>query len=171
MEKITVTKVDAAERQLRVAIRLFFEDRDPVAVHTLASAAAQVTADLMKASGRTSIVRSAAIVREERRKEVRATMAAPEYFFKHADRDPAEAIEFNPETTEFFIYASLAELQVLAGKIPREGQVFQMWFLLKYDDMLLENDATRVIRQALAAARNGGVSAEDKGDFLPLLGT
>ncbi len=110
MPKITVTKPDAAERQLCAAIRLFLVDGDPVAIHTLASAAAQITADLMKAKGMTSIVRGATLVREDRRKEVLKTMAAPENFFKHADRDPDGAIEFNPESTEFFIFASLAEV-------------------------------------------------------------
>jgi hypothetical protein len=35
----TVTKIEAAERQLRVAIRMFFERKDMIAVHTLACAA------------------------------------------------------------------------------------------------------------------------------------
>jgi hypothetical protein len=167
MPKVTVTKPGAAGRQLCAAIRLFLGDGDPVAIHTLASAAAQITADLMKAKGMMSIVRSAALVREDRRKEVLRTMAAPENFFKHADRDPDEAIEFNPETTEFFIFAALAELQAMTGRLPREGQVFQMWFLLKHEGMLLESDQTRVIRQALDVVRRGSGLA--KSDFLQLL--
>src|SRR5207245_10811773 len=35
--KITVTKLDAARRQLRTAIRLWFEEGDPVSIHTLAA--------------------------------------------------------------------------------------------------------------------------------------
>jgi len=168
MTKIRVTKPDAAGRQLCAAIRLFLADGDPVAIHTLASAAAQITADMMKARGMTSMVRSAALVREDRRREVLRTIAAPENFFKHADRDPDEAIEFNPETTEFFIFAALAELQALTGRLPREGQVFQMWFLLKHEGMLLENDQTRVIRQALDAVRRSG--SLEKSDFFQMLG-
>ena len=41
-----VTKLQAAERQLWVAIRLFFEGRDAIAVHTLAAAAHSVPVDL-----------------------------------------------------------------------------------------------------------------------------
>ncbi len=43
-----------------------------------------------------------------------------------------------------------------------------MWFLLKHEGMLLENDETRVIRQALEAVRRGGDLA--KSDFMQLLG-
>ena len=167
MTKITVTKPDAAARQLQSAIRLFLADGDPVAVHTLASAAAQLTADLMKAKGGMSFVRSAAMVKEDRRREVMKTMAAPENFFKHADRDPDESIEFNPETTEFFIFAALAELQALTGKLPQEGLIFQMWFLLTHEGMLLENESTRTIRDGLERVRRGGL---DRSDFLKLLG-
>jgi hypothetical protein len=37
--KIVVTKLDAARRQLKTAIRHGFEDGDPVAIHTLIAAA------------------------------------------------------------------------------------------------------------------------------------
>ena len=37
-----VTKLEAAERQLRVAIRLFFERKDMIAVHTLTAAALEI---------------------------------------------------------------------------------------------------------------------------------
>ena len=40
--KITVTKLDAARRQLRTAIRLWFNDGDLVAIHTLAFAAYEI---------------------------------------------------------------------------------------------------------------------------------
>jgi predicted HD phosphohydrolase len=38
----TVTKLEAANRQLCAAIRLFFEDADAVSVHTLACAARDI---------------------------------------------------------------------------------------------------------------------------------
>lgn len=169
MQKLTVTKVDAAERQLQAAIRLFFEEREPISVHTLASAASQLTADLMKAKVLQSIVRSAAMVREERRREVLQTMAAPENFFKHADRDPEASLEFNPESTEFFIFASLAELEAVSGRRPREGEIYKMWFLLKHPGMLLENEHTKFSRDALEHARCSGLSADDKPAFLSLM--
>lgn len=43
---IHVTKFAAAERQLRAAIRLFFEEEDELAIHTVASAAYRLLSDL-----------------------------------------------------------------------------------------------------------------------------
>ena len=43
---IHVTKLAAAERQLRAAIRMFFVEEDELAVHTIASAAYRLLADL-----------------------------------------------------------------------------------------------------------------------------
>jgi hypothetical protein len=44
----TVTVLEAAERQLRTAIRLFFERRDMIAIHTLATAAQEILRRLGK---------------------------------------------------------------------------------------------------------------------------
>ena len=46
-----LTKLEVAERQLRVAIRLFFERKDAVAVHTLAAASRDLLNDLAKRKG------------------------------------------------------------------------------------------------------------------------
>ena len=43
--KITVTKIGAARSQLIEAIHLFFEDRDPVSIHTLVGASLQILND------------------------------------------------------------------------------------------------------------------------------
>lgn len=46
-----IDKLAAARRQLLVAVRLFFQDEDPLAVHTLASAAYRLIIDLQGAGG------------------------------------------------------------------------------------------------------------------------
>ena len=51
MHCIQVSKLDAACRQLESAIELFFADRDPVSIHTLAAAAYNLLADVCKATG------------------------------------------------------------------------------------------------------------------------
>ena len=46
-----ITKLAAAERQLRAAIRLYFADEDELAIHTIASAAYRLLADLKAERG------------------------------------------------------------------------------------------------------------------------
>jgi hypothetical protein len=50
-QPITVSKLDAARRQLRAAIRLWFQGEDPVAIHTLISAAHEIVHTLFKRAG------------------------------------------------------------------------------------------------------------------------
>ena len=169
MNAISVTKLDAAERQLREAIRLFLEGRDPLAIHTLASAAAQITADLLKAKGVPSLVRSGAMVKAERRAEVMRTIREPENFLKHADNDPAGVLLFNPDASPFFIFAAIAEFELLAGKRFPGADVFLIWFYMKYPDVIAETPEAAPIRAAVAQALTNGLSADDKAAFLELL--
>ena len=51
-EAPTITNLEAANRQLCTAIRLFFADDDAVAVHTLACAAREIYEKQCRAAGR-----------------------------------------------------------------------------------------------------------------------
>ena len=46
MHSIVIAKLDAAKRQLQTAIALFFDDGDPISIHTLACAAYDVIDDV-----------------------------------------------------------------------------------------------------------------------------
>jgi hypothetical protein len=48
---VHITKLAAAERQLRAAIRLYFDEEDELAVHIVASATYRLLSDLSKARG------------------------------------------------------------------------------------------------------------------------
>src|SRR5262245_42997551 len=52
-----VSKLDAARRQIRTAIRLFFEDGDTVSIHTLTSAAEELLRDFLIDAGKKSPIR------------------------------------------------------------------------------------------------------------------
>ena len=53
--KIHVTKLVAAQRQLRAAIRMFYAGEDELAIHTVASAAYRIIADLKRERGRDEV--------------------------------------------------------------------------------------------------------------------
>ena len=55
MSEIHLTKLAAAQRQLRAAIRMFFGREDELAVHTVASAAYSVFSDLKERRGRDEV--------------------------------------------------------------------------------------------------------------------
>lgn len=53
--QIHVTKLVAAQRQLRAAIRMFFANEDELAINTVASAAYRIIADLKRKRGRDEV--------------------------------------------------------------------------------------------------------------------
>ena len=90
MASITVTKIEAARRQLEVAVLLYFNDRDALAIHTLATAAEGVLETLVARAGKTTPLQDslAAQIPPELQKTVTQAMRGPQNFLKHADRDP-----------------------------------------------------------------------------------
>ncbi len=93
---IRVTKLDAAKRQLRTAIKLWFMDDDPVSIHTLVSAAHEVVHTLFKRKGLSGLVFNSELIVEEYRSDFAKRMKAQATFFKHAQRDPEAETDFNP---------------------------------------------------------------------------
>jgi hypothetical protein len=51
-DTLQISKIAAAQRQLDAAIRMFFDQEDELAIHTVAAAAFQVLRDVTKKRGR-----------------------------------------------------------------------------------------------------------------------
>src|SRR4051794_23462678 len=81
-----IGKLDAARRQLDAAIDLYFADGDPIAIHTLAAAASQVTLDLITVRGMEDQV--LALVAPERMQEFFRLWHEAQNHFKHARPRP-----------------------------------------------------------------------------------
>ena len=112
MTEIVVSKIDAAIRQLNCAIELFFEDADPVPIHTLACAGHRIVHDINRAKGGPELLFDAVKRSEGRRRELTVALHTHANYFKHADRDscPDCGIRFSPEITEVIIYSALLGL-------------------------------------------------------------
>ena len=140
MPKYTLTKLEAARRQIETAVRLYFLGGDTVSIHTLAAAGCNLLVNLCTHRGANSPLLLAnmigAFVKPEHHKKVRDTIRAPENFFKHADRDPEGSIIFNPESSEFFLLEAIEAYATLTGEIPASFSTFRMWWLLQHPDLL-----------------------------------
>jgi hypothetical protein len=149
-----VTKLEAAERQLRVAIRLFFERRDFIAVHTLAAAAQEVVRDLAKPRRLKGIYEYAAeLVRPEFKKEFIETMRGPQNFFKHADKDANQALKFHYGATEFILFDGVWLCTLLKDQaLPPEFLVFGGWFMVKHPGVF-SDDGKGIISAAYQLAQ------------------
>jgi hypothetical protein len=144
-----VTKLDAARRQIDESIRMFFECRDTIATHMVASAAAQILSDLGK-GGFQGWTRNPSIVKPGRWKEWRAAITKFERFFKHAETDAGDICDFHPESTPFSIIESVEMLRVMTGKFSWEGMIFSIWFSMKYPEVLQESEFKKAITEKAA---------------------
>lgn len=133
-----ISKMEAARRQLQAAVGLFFDEGDDVAVHTLVAAARQVLVDLLKRQGKT--LRLEEHLKKQYTPEGQSrwhkARAQAENFFKHAQRDPAAGLEFNPAQTHFLLLDCVEAYSVLARRSLHELRAFTAWFLLEYPDYI-----------------------------------
>jgi hypothetical protein len=115
---VKLSKLDVARRQLETAIRLYFSMGDPVSIHTLTSAAYQVLRDLNKAHAWAPMLKDALpeLVRQEDRDAVTKKLNEAVNFFKHADRDRAEVLEFKQEQTELFLFDACQKYRLLTSE-------------------------------------------------------
>jgi hypothetical protein len=133
-------KVEAAERQLRQGIRLFFGCGDEVSIHTLTCAAREVLGALATLRGIDGPVDAAimARVRSDKVKEVSRLLREAQNFVKHADRDPEKALTFYPEATVYLLLDACILHSLLTGYHLPETHGFIFWFNTWKPDLLLE---------------------------------
>lgn len=133
-----VTKLAAAQRQLRTAVSILFEHGDDVSVHTLVAAARQILLDLLRREGKKSRLAESAetVVKPEGVAIFAKAIARAENFFKHADRDADARLEFDAQQTHFLIFDCADAYHALTGRQLRELQAFLLWFTVEYPDLL-----------------------------------
>lgn len=123
-DPLRVSRLDAAHRQLNLAIRLLFASADPVAVHTLAGAAA-------------TLLKNALDQNDKR-------LAPPEYFrMMHKTQDALDPstdasalFEIDPADSEALMFWAVMNASEL-GALSLEEQLYQRWYVASH---LLRDD-------------------------------
>ena len=130
--QITIKKLDAARRQLWAAMRLWFREEDPVAVHTLAFAAYEIIHVISKKRDpkRRDLIFDALTVRDEFRAEFNMAIKKHASFFKHAKTDWDASIEFAPILSVLFLMGSTAGIRPMRELPSIEETAFVFWFFL-----------------------------------------
>lgn len=146
--KIAVNKIEVAERQLTEAIRLFFENRDEVAIHTLVAAAHGVLRDIGKSSGIESTLIDGVPVRETKKREWISIVRRAQNFFKHADHDPDATFEFVTMQTTIYLVDAVEMLSAIAESSPIEVAVFRAWFRMKHPEFFVFDEQAKTFFSA-----------------------
>jgi hypothetical protein len=131
MDVVWIDKFEVARRQIVAAIRLFFEEGDPIVIHTLVASAHQVLVDIGESKGIQSVIKNAKALQGPDAKKYLASINFAFNFIKHADRDGDAKINVTPllQLTSDFLMDAILLLQLITGKLPIEAKVFWIWFL------------------------------------------
>jgi hypothetical protein len=127
-----ITKIEVARRQLATAIRMHFEGRDAVSVHTLAHAAAEVAMDLCRHRDIVPFFDSHHIRAsgDVPAKEIKDAFRRSKNFFKHADNDPNGVLDgFAEEDNDYILFMACYDLALLNEADVDEVAAFSMWFM------------------------------------------
>ena len=126
-KKINVTKLNAAQRQFRTAIHLWFTGGDPVAIHTLISATHEIIHTLFRRAGLHGLMFDTDYIKDEYRSDWAKLIKHHSWFFKHAREDPDGEIEFDPRVNEGLLTASLSGLMRLGAPPGMEEACLHLW--------------------------------------------
>jgi len=138
MPNINISKLDAAKRQLDVAVSMFFKNADAIAVHTLTAASHQILMDLGKLEGIFSVIKGNPFIKKGMEKEYFTIINEAENFFKHAKKDPKELLEFNPDQTTYLLIDAVEMYIQLTSEMPEDMSIFRVWFLLNHPKIVSE---------------------------------
>jgi hypothetical protein len=168
---IKVSKLDAARRQLETAVRLYFSEADPVSIHTLMSAAYQVLSDLNRARGGAPMLKEQmpSWVRPDATDEAKRKLNEATNFFKHADRDHNDVLEFRQETTELFLYDAVRKYRELSGEILPVLGVYDIWFWLGPGAGFIVDPERRLARERVQKLYPNATRASFFADAFPVI--
>jgi len=127
IQTLKLTKIDVAEALIRSAVRQFFEDAHPVPVYALANAAREIVTNIGTHSGVPTLLHAVANRRATTIWDLTSDSRRLAAFFKHADRDPEETIEFREDEIDAVLAVACQDFGRVTGGMPVEAQVFELW--------------------------------------------
>lgn len=129
-DRISVTQLDAAGRQIEAALDLWFHEGDPVAIHTLVAAAHRVVHDIAKMIGNGPVFLNTHLLTEFGWDEgaYKEWITYTNIFFKHAQNDPVETLSFSEGQTECIFLSAIDYYRRLVHEKSPLMTLFLYWF-------------------------------------------
>lgn len=149
---IGFSKLDVAKRQLETAIRLFFNQGDPVSIHTLVAASHEVLHVFGKSHQVKSVIWPLWLghVSEALRKKYHSKVREAQRFFKHGSRDKDEILKFKPEFNEMFILDACMMYEALTQEKTPLIQLFYIWHVAKYPEIWKDTEFSQAVKDITA---------------------
>ena len=163
---ITIAKMEAAERQLITAIKLFFRDEDPFSIHTLIGAAIGILNDLAQQRGINNPITDLDVmdIRPDKRKEYFKMLRNAKNFLKHAKADPHATLRINPDVNKYCIIEGLHLYEELNEDIPGELFFYRIWFSYHHPN-LFKKSHLPPLKITLKTITGGMIGDREMNDF------
>jgi hypothetical protein len=131
LDKLPITKLDAARRQLDTAITLWFHDADPVSLHTLTAAAHGIIHDIGSKIGKPTMLLDPGNFRKETFGEYKTLLRKAQNFFKHANDDPVDMLFFSPQATAFHLFDAVQGYYLLSTERTPLMTLFWSFYVIR----------------------------------------
>ena len=155
-----ITKLEAAHRQLKTAIRMYFNDEDLAAIHTLVCAAREIYEKHCAAQGVDRMFEQIEAANPGRtRKQLWDILNGPRNFLKHpeASMDLSATLELDDEMNAAMLWVACHDCGMLCGESrPPEVDAYILWFLatrFPRDPPVDGHETIRAVDQAYPALR------------------
>lgn len=156
LPSIHVTKFGAMRRQLTAAVKLWFDDGDPIAIHTLLFASHEILHTIFRIRGHKNLLFDNPNVNPMYQKEWAKKLTAAATFFKHARADPNAVIDFNPQLNEMFLLFSIFALREMKEELAPEERAFTHWTFVNRPEIMIERSYDGIAIETIEELR--GVS-------------
>ncbi len=164
---IMISKLDAARRQLATAITLWFEDRDPVSIHTLVFAAYEIIHAVSKQRNpaRRDLLFNSQLIEDEHRVEYVKFVKEHGNFFKHALNDGNAVIEFRPVLSQMFFLMAILGVELCGEQKNAEESAFMWWQYIDKPDWLTES-GRKLLEDTVPSENVAYLRTRPKSEFL-----
>lgn len=157
--KLRVTKLDAAKRQLELAVWLYAGEGDPVSTHTLACAAREIIRRINRSMGGAPTIRESLKdrIKPTHRRRVYDKLNAPRNFFVHCTPGQEhKAVDLLPwDTHVVMLDACWTYRRISAERVPAFA-AFEAWAELTWAKTFIDRNVDGKRRALLEQLANLG---------------
>jgi len=153
MGTIKVNKIEAARRQIDAAIRLLFDNEDPIAIHTLTMAGFRILRDIAEKRKSNISKVTQSFIRPGMEGKFWGSMQTFANFLKHAKADPDCIIDnIQEEVNDSILLLASLYYQDLGYQFTPEMLALTGWYSAIHPDFILD-DALKNIQTQLEAVQ------------------
>lgn len=91
------------------------------------------------------------LIADEYKKEWKNRLRRPQNFFKHADRDSTESIDFDPEITQYFLFDAVLKYYELTGEFINYLAIFKAWFMAQNLEIFIMSEKDKALTREIVS--------------------